>query len=74
MGTSSNLRTTMVMAHGAGAPMDSPFMETIAKGLTQNNIHVMRFEFPYMERRRLDGRRRPPDGQSVLLQIGASGV
>ena len=50
----------------AGAPMDSPFMETIATGLEDANLSVVRFEFPYMQRRRSDGKRRPPDRQDVL--------
>lgn len=76
MGNIHNLRTTMdgprvgsrsiVLAHGAGAPMDSPFMDTIAHGLAERKIRVVRFEFPYMERRRGDGKRRPPDGHAAL--------
>jgi len=46
--------------------MDSPFMDTIAQGLGARKIRVVRFEFPYMERRRHDGKRRPPDGPAVL--------
>lgn len=46
--------------------MDSPFMETMARGLADRMIRVVRFEFPYMERRRSDGGRRPPDGPAVL--------
>ena len=58
---------TLVLAHGAGAPMDSPFMETIATGVAQHGIGVVRFEFPYMARRRREGSRRPPDRVPVLL-------
>jgi predicted alpha/beta-hydrolase family hydrolase len=46
--------------------MDSPFMDTIARGLADRQIRVVRFEFPYMERRRDDGKRRPPDGHAKL--------
>jgi len=46
--------------------MDSPFMDTVARGLADRKIRVVRFEFPYMERRRSDGKRRPPDGPAVL--------
>jgi predicted alpha/beta-hydrolase family hydrolase len=42
---------TVILAHGAGAPMDSPFMETMAKGLAHRGWRVVRFEFPYMARR-----------------------
>lgn len=56
----------LVLAHGAGAPMDSPFMETVAQGLAAAGIRVVRFEFPYMAARR-QGVRRGPDRPDVLL-------
>jgi hypothetical protein len=59
---------TVVLAHGAGAPMDSPFMNTVAEGLAARGLRVVRFEFPYMAQRREDGRKRPPNPQNVLLQ------
>lgn len=59
---------TLLLAHGAGAPMDSPFMNAIALGLAQRGWRVARFEFPYMARRRLTGRPSPPDGLPKLLE------
>ncbi|HZO82145.1 MAG TPA: alpha/beta family hydrolase [Candidatus Binataceae bacterium] len=59
---------TLVLAHGAGGPMDSPFMETIAGGLAGSGIRVARFEFPYMRRRRETGSRSAPDSEPVLMQ------
>jgi len=56
----------VVLAHGAGAPMDSPFLEYVAAGLATRGLRVVRFEFPYMHARR-DGRRPPPDREPVLL-------
>lgn len=58
----------LLLAHGAGAMMDTPFMSFIAAGLAAQGIRVSRFEFPYMARRRADGVRRGPDPQRVLLQ------
>jgi len=58
----------VALAHGAGAPMDSPFMNTIAAGLGGAGIRVARFEFPYMRRRRETGERRPPDREPALRQ------
>ena len=58
---------TLVLAHGAGAPMDTPFMTAFAEGLGARGLRVARFEFPYMAARRADGRKRPPDGQAKLL-------
>lgn len=60
--------TTLVLAHGAGAPMDSGFMAAFAQGLGERGLHVLRFEFPYMAARRRDGRKRPPDRQPRLLE------
>lgn len=57
---------TVVLAHGAGAPMDSPFMNTMARGLAAAGLRVARFELPYMRARREEGRSRPPDRAPVL--------
>lgn len=57
----------LILAHGAGAPMDSPFMNCIAEGVAERGIKVSRFEFPYMQERRETGKKRPPNTQSVLL-------
>lgn len=56
---------TLVLAHGAGAPMDSPFLEAMASGLAARQIQVVRFEFPYMAARR-HGKGGPPDREPVL--------
>lgn len=58
----------MVLAHGAGVGADSPFMESLARHLADRGVSVQRFEFPYMQLRRQDGRKRPPDRETVLLE------
>lgn len=58
---------TLALAHGAGAPMDSPFMQAVAEGVAASGYRVARFEFPYMAKRRDDGRKRPPDRADILL-------
>ncbi|MBD8493943.1 alpha/beta fold hydrolase [Pseudomonas syringae] len=58
---------TLILAHGAGAPMDSGFMNTLADLLAQQGINVLRFEFPYMAQRRTGGSKRPPNPQAQLL-------
>lgn len=58
---------TLVLAHGAGAGMDSPFMAAFAAGLGACGVRVLRFEFPYMAARRNGGTKRPPDRAPVLL-------
>jgi len=59
---------TLILAHGAGAPMDSDFMNAMAERLALQGIAVLRFEFPYMAQRRLDGGKRPPNPQARLLE------
>ncbi len=59
---------TIVLAHGAGQGMDSPFMNHIAEGLGKLGHRVVRFEFPYMQRRRAEGRRFAPDRMPRLIQ------
>ncbi len=48
-------RTTIILAHGAGAPQLSPFMTGMAGGLASRGLDVVTFNFVYMER----GRRAP---------------
>jgi predicted alpha/beta-hydrolase family hydrolase len=59
--------TTVILAHGAGVPMDSAFMEAFATGIAAHGHRVVRFEFPYMAARRTSERRPPPDREAVLL-------
>jgi len=57
----------LILAHGAGAPMDSEFMAVISTLLVERGVAVIRFEFPYMSQRRTGGSKRPPDRQPILL-------
>ncbi len=59
---------TVLLAHGAGAPMDSPFMAAIGGGLAEKGWCVVRFEFPYMARMRETGRRQGPDRMPLLQE------
>jgi predicted alpha/beta-hydrolase family hydrolase len=43
--------TCLVLAHGAGAGMQHPFMQSIATDLAQGGIATLRYQFPYMQRR-----------------------
>lgn len=67
-------RWRVALAHGAGAPMDTPFMNAIALGLAERRFRVARFEFPYMAERRQSGKRRPPDREPVLRETWLTGV
>ena len=57
---------TLILAHGAGAAMDSPFMNQMADLLADRQVRVIRFEFPYMASRRLTGKRRPAPKAETL--------
>jgi len=59
---------TLILAHGAGAPMDSDWMNDMAARLAALGINVLRFEFPYMAQRRVDGGKRPPNPAPKLLE------
>ena len=51
----------VILAHGAGNDMTSPFMSTIHSGLAREGYIAVKFNFPYTE-----ARRRAPDPRPVL--------
>ena len=51
----ADARAAYVLAHGAGAGMEHPFMASAAEGLAERRIATLRYQFPYMER----GSKRP---------------
>ena len=59
---------SVVLAHGAGAAMDSPFMTDLARGLASAGLRAVRFEFDYMKKRRTTGSGGRPDPAAVLEQ------
>jgi uncharacterized protein len=59
----------LVLAHGAGAGMDHPFMENLADELAAVNLATLRYQFPYMEEQR-----RAPDTPGLLLATVAAAV
>ncbi len=62
-------RQLLVLAHGAGAGMNHPFMENLARALVAVNVATLRYQFPYMEERR-----RVPDAPGVLTATVAAAV
>ncbi|NMH58798.1 alpha/beta family hydrolase [Alteromonas ponticola] len=56
----------MIIAHGAGAGKSSAFMQDLANGLSEMNIEVLLFDFPYMQLIEQTEKRRPPDRMPVL--------
>ena len=56
----------LVLAHGAGAAMDSDWMNRMCALLADDGIRTARFEFAYMASRRVGARKPPPRGDSLL--------
>ncbi len=70
-------RVTLLFAHGAGAGMEHPFMQRTAVGLAERGLHVVRFEFPYMQAARTGKPGRSagrPDSPAVLMATWKSVV
>ena len=54
---------TLVVAHGAGAGMDHPFLAGFCRAMGEAGVATMRFNFPFVERGR-----RSPDPERVLRE------
>jgi predicted alpha/beta-hydrolase family hydrolase len=73
--------TTILLAHGAGAPMDSQSMSATARALAEAGFRVARFEFSYMASRRTAAGRKPtpraetvnPEYVAAVDALGAKG-
>lgn len=61
-------RTTILLAHGSGAAMDTPWMDAVAEGLEAHGFRAARFEFSYMSARRTGGSKRPPQRPTPTRQ------
>lgn len=64
----------LLLAHGAGAAMDSPFLDTFAALMAERGIATTRFEFDYMAARRTSPKRKPPPKAELLVQQYESAV
>jgi len=65
-------RVTILLAHGAGAPMDSASMNAATKALVAAEVRVARFEFGYMAARRTGERKPPPKAENVMPEYVAA--
>ena len=73
---------TLVLAHGAGAPMDHPWMNQVCALLAKEGVRTVRFEFPYMAERRISGKRPGPNParrleatwREAIDDLGAEGL
>jgi len=65
----ANARWALVLAHGAGAGMNHPFLGKLAHELAGAEVATFRYQFPYMEQRR-----RVPDPPAVLQSVVRAAV
>jgi predicted alpha/beta-hydrolase family hydrolase len=63
----ANAAMTILLAHGAGAPMDSTSMNAATAALVTAGFRVARFEFGYMAARRNSDTRKPPPKAEKLI-------
>ncbi|WP_309082774.1 alpha/beta family hydrolase [Chelativorans sp.] len=63
---------TLLLAHGAGAPMDSAAMTAVARALAEAGLRVARFEFSYMAARRTGQRKPPPRAETLIPEYRAA--
>src|SRR5213082_172666 len=63
-------RLLYVLAHGAGAGMRHPFLETVARLLGERGIGTLRYQFPHMERRA--SRPDPPAVAAAAVRAAAA--
>jgi uncharacterized protein len=65
---------TILLAHGAGAPMDSASLNTSTKALAAAGLRVARFEFGYMAARRSSPAKMPPPRAEKLRSEYAAAI
>lgn len=64
---------TLLLAHGAGAGMETPFLARMTELLVERGVRVVRFEFGYMAARRTGGKRRPaPKAETLIPEYRAA--
>lgn len=65
----ANARRILALAHGAGAGMNHPFLAKLSTELASAGFATLRYQFPYMEKRR-----RVPDPPAILTATVAAAV
>lgn len=69
LSTAPDAKALAVIAHGAGAGMEHPFMVGASEGLAANGVSVLRFNFVYAE----EGRR-SPDRPALLTEAWSAAL
>lgn len=64
-----NCTCIMTLAHGAGAGMNHSFMVALAQALAEKGIATLRFNFPFMEKKK-----GPPDKPAVAHETIAAAI
>ena len=67
LNTVEEAKAHVIFAHGAGANMSHEFMNEVTGLLNESGINVLRFNFPFMDKRALTGKKYPPDRMPKLL-------
>lgn len=65
-------KAVLVLAHGAGAGMNHPFLATLARNLAELDIATLRYNFLYMEQGRKSPDREPAATAAVAAAVGAA--
>ena len=68
----ADAKATILLAHGAGAPMDSAWMNAFADLLAEKDMRVARFEFSYRAARRTGARKPPPRAETLVGEYRAA--
>lgn len=63
--------STLLFAHGAELDFDSEFMHALAELFAERGFDVLRFRYPYMQKRERDGKKYPPDRVAALEEAHA---
>lgn len=64
-----NCSCMMVLAHGAGAGMHHSFMVQLSSALAENGIATLRFNFPFMEKKKGPADRPPVAHKTIEVAI-----
>jgi uncharacterized protein len=74
---SINNKINYILAHGAGAPCNSQWMNHLSEKIKERSCHqvnVIRFNFNYMDKRKLDNKKYPPSRMPQILSEWVSQI
>lgn len=60
-------KALLLLAHGAGAGNQHPFMDEFSQNLASKGIEVVSFNFPYMQKAYELDKKRPPNSNKQLI-------